>query len=138
MIKQETIYDKTTYKIIDYKEYLNGQLIVHNQIKTNGNSIHKTYYDGIEEIEEYDNLDRIVIEKIPNNKIYFKYTNEIRIPYKNINNQYIEAYYQILYVPSYVGNNLTTSNKAQIRLILFKKLSDTHNLRIIKYLDKLP
>jgi hypothetical protein len=135
MIKQETIYDKTTYEIIDYKEYLNGELIVHNQKKTNGNELYKTYYDGLETLTEYDNQLRLVLEKIPFDKYYIRYSNEIRIPYKNISNQYIEAYYQILYIPS---KRTTTMIKNNIKLILIKKLNDTHNLRIIKYLDKLP
>lgn len=133
MTRQETTYNKDTFKITSYKEFFNDELLVHHEYKPNGNKFVKLIYDNIETYFEYDNKDRRVLETIPLGKYYFRYSNEIRIPYKTPNKQYLEAYYQIIYKYS-VNDNYKIC--VGMSLILIKKLDDKHNLRIIKYLDK--
>jgi hypothetical protein len=137
MTKQELKYDKDSGNITEYKEYHCNQLIIHAQKNSKGQS-YKAFYDDVYVHEEWDNQHRNIITTLP---LSFDLTvthNKKIIPYNNpsIKKHYYKAYFVIDKRQTYDRNGVAYPIETKMKLVLHKKLNDTHIQVITKYLDK--
>lgn len=140
MTKQEVKYDKDSGNVTEYKEYFNDTLIIHIRHKHNGQSFYKEFNDNVYIHEEWDKQNRKILTTLPLSFDLTVSSHKKTIPYNNpsIKKHYYKAYFVIDIRQTYDRNGVAYPIKTSIKLVLHKKLNDTHIQIITKYLDELP
>lgn len=138
MTKQEMKYDKYSGRVTEYKEYYNDDLIIHVRHKHNGQSFYKAFDDGLFIHEEWDDQNRNILTTLPLSFDLTVNSDKKTIPYNNlsIHKIYYRAYFIIEKRELFDRSGEPYSIENKLKLILHKKLNDTHIQIITKYLDK--